>query len=165
VSKIWEFPHALCQFDQCRLHLRNINGPIEFFLAQAAMQNRSGQTRPHTPPRGFACMISPAERRISDGFPTRPAMMKSNGEQFTGHASLHGFSSQYSHLLSSVWSWAFVRMRESILPFFSMDHLESENCLELSCMETHKYIIAFADETPSEIVRIWGVFCHVCLPV
>jgi hypothetical protein len=33
---------------------------------------------------------------MSDGFPTRAAMMKSAGEQLAGQASLHGFSSQYS---------------------------------------------------------------------
>jgi hypothetical protein len=65
------------------------------------MHNESGQTIPQMPPSGLLRMISPAERLISDGFPTRAAMMKSNGEQLTGQASLHGFSSQYSHLKSS----------------------------------------------------------------
>jgi hypothetical protein len=40
--------------------------------------------------------------------------MKSAGEQFTGQASLHGFSSQYSHRNSSVWSCAWDMIRESI---------------------------------------------------
>jgi hypothetical protein len=97
--------------------------PSNFFREQAAMQNRSGQTAPQTPPSGLLCMISAAERLISEGFPTRAAMMKSNGEQFTGQASLQGFSSQYSHLSNSVWSWCLVMICESVLPFFSMEHL------------------------------------------
>ena len=67
------------------------------------MQKRSGQTSPQTPPRGLLRMISPAARRKSAGLPPRPAMMKSNGEQFAGHAAVHGFSSQYSQRRSSVW--------------------------------------------------------------
>jgi hypothetical protein len=46
-------------------------------------------------------------------------MMKSAGEQLAGQASLHGLSSQYSHLASSAWSCAWVMMRGSIL-FSSM---------------------------------------------
>jgi len=49
-------------------------------------------------------MISAAERLMSDGFPTRAAIIKSNGEQLAGQAFVQGFSSQYSHLSSSVWS-------------------------------------------------------------
>jgi hypothetical protein len=36
-------------------------------------------------------------------------MMKSAGEQSTGHAPRHGFSAQYSHLAISEASWASVR--------------------------------------------------------
>src|SRR5512147_913936 len=79
--------------------------PSNFLREQAAMQKLSGQTRPHSPPSGLLLMISPAARLISDGCPWRAAMMKSNGEQLTGQASLQGFSSQYSHLSNSVWSW------------------------------------------------------------
>jgi hypothetical protein len=82
--------------------------PSNFFLEQAAIQNRSGQTTPHTPPSGLLCMISAAARFRSDGFPTRAAMMKSKGEQLTGQAFVQGFSSQYSHLSNSVWSWCLV---------------------------------------------------------
>ncbi len=61
-------------------------GPSNFLRVQAAMHSVSGQTMPHTPPSGLACMISAAERRMSDGLPTRAAMMKSAGEQLTGQA-------------------------------------------------------------------------------
>jgi hypothetical protein len=54
-------------------------------------------------------MIIAAERRKSDFSPTRAAMMKSAGEQSAGHASLQGFSSQYSHRFSSACNWALVR--------------------------------------------------------
>jgi hypothetical protein len=90
--------------------------PSKFFREQTAMQNRSGQTRPHTPPSGLLRMISAAERLISEGFPTRAAMMKSKGEQLAGQASLQGFSSQYSHRSNSVWSWCLVMRRASTLP-------------------------------------------------
>src|SRR5450759_108590 len=70
--------------------------PSNIFRVQADMQSVSGQTIPQIPPSGFPCMISPAERRMSDGFPIRAAMMKSAGEQWAGQASLQGFSSQYS---------------------------------------------------------------------
>jgi hypothetical protein len=53
-------------------------------------------------------MISAPARRKSDFSPTLAAMMKSAGEQRAGQASLHGFSSQYSHRLSSALSWASV---------------------------------------------------------
>ena len=79
--------------------------------AHAAMQWVSGHTAPHTPPSGFAAMIIPAARRKSDGAPTRTAMMKSAGEQSAGHAPLHGFASQYSHLAISVASWASVKVK------------------------------------------------------
>jgi hypothetical protein len=36
-------------------------------------------------------------------------MMKSAGEQSAGHAALQGFSSQYSHRLSSAFNFASVR--------------------------------------------------------
>jgi len=62
-------------------------------------------------------MISAADRRISDGFPTRAAMMKSKGEQLTGQACLQGFSSQYSQRNSSVWSCAGVMVSEFTLSF------------------------------------------------
>src|SRR5512147_3030414 len=97
--------------------------PSKFLREQAAMQNRSGQTSPHTPPSGLLCMISAAARLMSDGFPTRAAMMKSKGEQLTGQASLQGFSSQYSQRSNSVWSWCLVMIWVLILPFFSMEHL------------------------------------------
>jgi hypothetical protein len=54
-------------------------------------------------------MIIAAERRKSDFSPTLAAMMKSAGEQSAGHASLQGFSSQYSHRFSSACNWALVR--------------------------------------------------------
>src|SRR4030067_1115546 len=76
--------------------------PSNFLRVQAAMHNVSGQTIPHTPPSGLACMISAADRRMSDGVPRRAAMMKSAGEQLAGQASLHGFSSQYSQRNHSV---------------------------------------------------------------
>ncbi len=75
--------------------------PSNFLREQAAMQKRSGQTNPHTPPSGLQCMISAAARLRSDGLPTRAAMMKSNGEQLTGQATLQGFSSQYSQRSNS----------------------------------------------------------------
>jgi hypothetical protein len=50
---------------------------------------------------------------MSDLFPTRAAMIKSNGEQLAGQATLQGFSSQYSHLDSSTWSCALVMMSEA----------------------------------------------------
>jgi hypothetical protein len=56
-------------------------GPSNFLRVQAAMQRVSGQTIPQTPPSGLACMIYAAERRMSEAFPTRAAMMKSAGEQ------------------------------------------------------------------------------------
>jgi hypothetical protein len=58
-------------------------------------------------------MISAAARRMSEVLPTRAAMIKSNGEQLAGQASLQGFSSQYSHLDSSSCSCALVMMSES----------------------------------------------------
>jgi hypothetical protein len=66
-------------------------------------------------------MISAAERRMSDGFPTRAAMMKSAGEQLAGQASLQGFSSQYSHRNNSVWSCACDMISESILSFSTVN--------------------------------------------
>src|SRR5512144_2158034 len=87
--------------------------PSNFLREQAAIQNRSGQTSPHTPPSGLLLIISAAARRISDGCPRRAAIMKSNGEQLTGQAFLQGFSSQYSHLSNSVWSWCLVMIRVS----------------------------------------------------
>ncbi len=60
-------------------------------------------------------------------------MMKSAGEQLTGQASRHGFSSQYSHRNNSVWSCAGVMISESIFAF-SMGHLflrMSDNLNEL----------------------------------
>src|SRR3990172_5103533 len=98
--------------------------PSKFLREQAAMQNRSGQTRPQTPPSGLLCMISAAARRMSVGWPTRAAMMKSNGEQLAGQAVLQGFSSQYSHLNSWAWSRCLVMIRESMFTFFSIEHLE-----------------------------------------
>src|SRR5215207_3369221 len=111
--------------------------PSNFFREQAAIQNRSGQTKPQTPPSGLLLMISPAARLISDGFPTRAAIMKSNGEQLTGQARVQGFSSQYSHLSSSVWSCCLVMIRESTLPFFCMEHLDCEKELDLLCQKSH----------------------------
>ena len=64
--------------------------PSNFLRVQAAMHKVSGQTIPQTPPSGLACMISAAERRRSDGFPRRAAMMKSKGEQLTGTGLLAG---------------------------------------------------------------------------
>jgi hypothetical protein len=81
-------------------------------------------------------MISAAERLISDGFPTRAAMIKSNGEQLTGHAFVQGFSSQYSHLSNSVWSWCLAIILESTLPFLSMEHLNREKELDFSCQKS-----------------------------
>ena len=78
--------------------------PSNFLCVQAAMQNLSGQTMPQTPPSGLLRMISPAERLKSEEFPTRAAMMKSNGEQLAGQAALQGFSSQYSQRSNSAWS-------------------------------------------------------------
>src|SRR5512139_3251266 len=91
--------------------------PSNFLWVQAAMHNVSGQTIPHTPPSGLACMISAAERLISDEFPTLAAMMKSAGEQLAGHASLHGRSSQYSHRASSACSCARDIMGDSVIIF------------------------------------------------
>jgi hypothetical protein len=96
--------------------------PSNFLRVQAAMHNVSGQTIPQTPPSGLACMISAEDRCMSDGFPTRAAMMKSAGEQLTGQASLHGLSSQYSHRNNSVWSCCRDMINEPILAF-SMMHL------------------------------------------
>ena len=111
--------------------------PSNFFREQAAIQNRSGQTSPHTPPSGLRLMISPAARLMSEGLPTRAAIMKSKGEQLTGQAWVQGFSSQYSHLSSSVWSWCLVMMRESTLPFFCMEHLDCEKELDVLCQKSH----------------------------
>jgi hypothetical protein len=96
--------------------------PSNFLRVQAAMHNVSEQTIPQTPPSGLACMISAAERRISDAFPTRAAMMKSAGEQLAGQASLHGFSSQNSQRSNSVWSCAGVMMSDWTFAF-SIVHL------------------------------------------
>jgi hypothetical protein len=82
-------------------------------------------------------MISAAARLMSDAFPTRAAMMKSNGEQLTGQAWMQGFSSQYSHRISSVWSWRLVRVRESTVPFFCMQHPNCEKDLDLLCQKSH----------------------------
>jgi hypothetical protein len=83
---------------------------------------------------------------MSDEFPTRAAIMKSNGEQLTGHAWVQGFSSQYSHLSSSVWSWCLVMIRESTLPFFCMEHLNFEKELDLLCQKSHiHYSICLTD--------------------
>jgi hypothetical protein len=84
-------------------------------------------------------MISAAARLISDGFPTRAAMMKSKGEQLTGQALVQGFSSQYSHLSNSAWSWCLVMIRESTLPFLCMEHLdyEFEKELDVLCQKSH----------------------------
>jgi hypothetical protein len=95
--------------------------PSNFLRVQAAMHNVSGQTIPQTPPSGLACMISAAERRMSEIFPTRAAMMKSAGEQLAGQASLQGFSSQYSHRNNSVWSCACDMISESILSFSTVN--------------------------------------------
>jgi hypothetical protein len=100
--------------------------PSNFLREQADIQNRSGQTKPHTPPRGLLLMISPAARLISDGLPTRAAMMKSKGEQLTGQACVQGLSSQYSQRSNSVWSWCRVMIRESTLPYFCMEHLNMD---------------------------------------
>jgi hypothetical protein len=84
-------------------------------------------------------MISPAARLMSDGIPTRAAIMKSNGEQLTGQAFVQGFSSQYSHLSNSVWSWCFVMIRESTLLFVCIGHLIWEKELDLLCQKSHIY--------------------------
>jgi hypothetical protein len=97
-------------------------------------------------------MISAADRRISDGFPIRAAMMKSAGEQLTGQASLHGLSSQYSQRESSVWSCAMDMMSGSIL-FSSMVYLyfrayEFESIIQ--------YLITTNIEALAlELVNIW----------
>jgi hypothetical protein len=111
--------------------------PSNFLREQAAIQNRSEQTSPHTPPSGLLLMISPAARLISDGFPPRAAIMKSNCEQLTGQACLQGFSSQYSHLRNSVWSCCLVIIRESTLPFFRMEYLNCEKELDVLCQKSH----------------------------
>jgi hypothetical protein len=67
-------------------------------------------------------MISAADRRMSEAFPTRAAMIKSAGEQWAGQASLQGFSSQYSQRNNSVWSWAGV-MTSELTFTFSTEHL------------------------------------------
>jgi hypothetical protein len=82
-------------------------------------------------------MISAAERLISDGLPTRAAIIKSKGEQLTGQALVQGFSSQYSHLSSSVWSWWLVMILESTVLFFCMEHLNSGNELDFLCQKSH----------------------------
>ncbi len=53
---------------------------------------------------------------MSDLFPTWAAMIKSNGEQLTGQASLHGFSSLFCNLINSGCSWLLV-MIDSIRMF------------------------------------------------
>src|SRR5512140_3416146 len=94
--------------------------PSKFLRLQAAMQNRSGQTSPQTPPSGLLRMISAAERRRSEGLPTRAAMMKSNGEQLAGQAFWHGLSSQYSQRWSSTWSRFLVINGDSMALLFSI---------------------------------------------
>jgi hypothetical protein len=86
-------------------------------------------------------MISAAARLMSDEWPTRAAIMKLNGEQFTGQAVWQGFSSQYSHLNSSDWSWCFVMIREFGWTFFSMGHLNFNN-IRGFCIKNPKFIIA-----------------------
>jgi hypothetical protein len=115
--------------------------PSKSLREQAAMQKRSGQTEPQTPPSGLFRMISEAARLMSDDWPTRAAIMKSKGEQFTGQAVWQGFSSQYSHLESSAWSWCLVMIREFERSFFSMEHLNSKNIWGF-CTKNPKFIIA-----------------------
>jgi hypothetical protein len=98
--------------------------PSKSLCEHAAMQNRSGQTRPQTPPSGLLRMISAAARLMSEGLPTRAAMMKSKGEQLAGHAFVHGFSSQYSHLSNSACNWCLVMMDALFLLFSFMEHLK-----------------------------------------
>jgi hypothetical protein len=77
---------------------------------QAFMQCQSGQTIPQIPPRGFWLRMSAADLLISEGLPTLAAMMKSKGEQSQGHATVQGFSAQYSHFSISLLSCASVSM-------------------------------------------------------
>ena len=81
-------------------------------------------------------MISAAARWISDGFPTRAAMMKSNGEQLTGQAFLQGFSSQYSHLSNSVWSWCLVMILVSTVAVLFHGTPQLENELDFLCQKS-----------------------------
>ena len=74
----------------------------------AAWQWVSGQTSPHTPPRGLAARMAAAARPKSEGAPTRTAMMKSAGEHAAGHALRQGFVAQYWHRSTSARSWASV---------------------------------------------------------
>jgi len=110
---------------------------------QPRMQRESGHTAPQIPPRGLLPMMIVAARRKSEGVPTLHAIIKSAGEQSAGHASLQGFSSQYSHRAISVWNCA--SLRSANPTDFFMAHPEGESPLESTTSLLHYQIRAFCE--------------------
>jgi len=87
--------------------------------------------------------------------------MKSNGEQLTGQAFVQGFSSQYSHLSNSAWSWCLVMILESTVPFFCMEHLDWKNELDFLCQKSHIHYSAIVRQIRVKKLSIQVVLCHI----